>query len=118
MNIVILIGKLGGDPELKHLPDGTACCKFSMAVTKKWKDKKGQKQQKVVWARIVAWRHLAEICAKYLVKGQEVGIQGELNDVSWEKDGVKHHAFEIIADKMKMMATPAKSDSADDDLPF
>jgi single-strand DNA-binding protein len=117
LNIVIIQGKLGKDPELRYTPGGDAVCKFSVAVSEKYKDKSGQKKEKVYWARVVAWRKLAEICNQYLVKGQECIIQGKLQDASWEKDGVKHQAVEIMATAMNFSG-PAPAKTNEEDIPF
>jgi single-strand DNA-binding protein len=117
MNSVVVQGKLGKDPEIRYTPNGSAVCKFSLAVTEKYTDASGTKQEKVLWANVVAWKKLAEICAKYLVKGQECLIRGKLSDASWEKDGVKHKNFEIVAAEM-FFCGPAPSKSDEDDMPF
>ncbi len=66
VNKLILIGNLGGDPELKHTPSGQSVCQFSLATNETWKDKAGTKQERVEWTTIVAWGALGENCAKYL----------------------------------------------------
>jgi single-strand DNA-binding protein len=111
MNLVIIKGKLGKDPELRTTPAGDAVCKFSLALSEKYKDKAGNKKEVVFWANVVSWRKLAEICARYLVKGQECIIVGKLSDASWEKDGVKHRAVEIVASSMEFSGpAPSKID--------
>ena len=118
LNMAVVQGKLGKDPELRYTPGGDAVCKFSLAVTQKYTDKSGNKQEKVFWANIVAWRKLAEICSKYLVKGQECLITGSLSSSEWEKNGVKMRSTEIVAATMNFCGpAPAKSDD-EDDIPF
>ena len=118
INCAIVQGKLGKDPEIRYTPGGDAVCKFSLAVSKKYKDKQGQKKEITFWANIVAWRQLAEICGKYLVKGQECLIRGELSSSEWTKDGVKMRSVEIIASEMHFCG-PAPAKKADDeDIPF
>jgi single-strand DNA-binding protein len=89
VNKVILLGRLGKDPEVKYTQDGTAVARFSIATDDTWKDQSGEKQQRTEWHNVVAWRKLAEICGQYLTKGKQVYIEGKLQDRSWEKDGAK-----------------------------
>ena len=97
VNKVILVGNLGSDPELKHIPSGAALCNFHVATSEKWKDKSGQLQEKVEWHRIVCWEKTAENVAKYLTKGSSVYVEGSLQTRSYEKDGQKHWATDIKA---------------------
>lgn len=103
VNKVILIGNLGRDPEVRFMPNGDAVCNFSIATTESWKDKAGQKQEKVEWHNIVMYRKLAEIAGEYLKKGRPVYIEGRLQTRDWEKDGVKRYTTEIVADSMQML---------------
>jgi single-strand DNA-binding protein len=103
MNRVILIGNLGGDPEVRYTAGGTAVGKFSLATSRKFTGKDGQKQEKTEWHRIVAWAKLAEICGQYLTKGKKVMIEGRIEYGSYEKDGVKHYTTDIIAENMEML---------------
>ena len=97
VNKVILIGRLGGDPELKDL-GSSKVCNFSMATSEKFKDKSGQQQEKTEWHRIVVWGNLAEVCAKYLAKGKQAFVEGKLQTRAWEnKEGVKQYTTEINA---------------------
>lgn len=92
----ILIGNLGSDPEVKFLDSGPVC-NFSLATSKKWTDKQGQKQERTEWHRIVVWGKLAELCGEYLAKGRQVYIEGENITRSWEKDGHKFQTTEVHA---------------------
>ncbi|MEN6468529.1 MAG: single-stranded DNA-binding protein [Smithella sp.] len=104
VNKAILIGRLGKDPEIKYLPDGTMVTNFNLATDEQWKDKNGEKVQKTEWHKIVTYRKLAEICGNYLVKGSLVFIEGKIQTRSWDdKDGVKHYMTEIVAGEMKML---------------
>lgn len=141
MNKVILIGRLGNDPELKYTPNGTAQAQISLATSEKWKDSDGNQKEKTEWHRIVAWRRQAEFVGEWLKKGQLVSIEGKLQTRSWEQDGQKKYMTEIVADTITMLgsraegsggsktggppkdeeAPPAPTDSIDDDdddLPF
>lgn len=75
VNKVILLGRLGQDPELKYTPGGAAVCNFSMATTEAWTDKQGAKQEKTEWHRIVVWGKLAELCNQYLAKGRQAFVE-------------------------------------------
>jgi single-strand DNA-binding protein len=106
VNKVILVGNLGADPEMRYTADGTAVCKFSLATSRKFTGKDGQKQEKTEWHRIVVWRKLAEICGQYLSKGKQVVIEGRIEYGSYEKDGVKHYTTDIVAENMTMLGGP------------
>ena len=104
VNKAVLIGRLGKDPEIKYLPDGTMVTNFNLATDEQWKDKNGEKVQKTEWHKIVTYRKLAEICGNYLVKGSLVFIEGKIQTRSWDdKEGVKHYMTEIVASEMKML---------------
>jgi single-strand DNA-binding protein len=104
LNKVMLIGNLGGDPELRYTSSGVAVANFNIATSMKWTDPDGNAQEKTEWHTIVAWRKLAEICGEYLKKGRRVYIEGRLQTRSWDdKNGVKHWKTEIIADDMIML---------------
>lgn len=97
VNKVILLGRLGSDPEIKFTTSGQGVCNFSLATSERWKDKQGQPQERTEWHRVVAWGKLAELCAEYLAKGRQVYIEGSLQTREWEKDGVKRYTTEIKA---------------------
>jgi single-strand DNA-binding protein len=104
INKVILVGRLGRDPEMKYFQSGDAVCNFSIATSDTWKDKdSGEKKEKTEWHRIVTYRKLAETCGKYLSKGSLVFIEGKLQTRSWEKDGVTRYTTEIEALNMQML---------------
>ncbi len=105
VNKVILVGRLGQDPEVRYTPSGVAVANFSLATSEEWTDKNsGEKQERTEWHRIVAWRRLGEICGEYLRKGSQVYIEGKLQTRSWEdRDGNKRYTTEIIANQMQML---------------
>ncbi len=106
VNKVILIGRLGKDPEVKYTQGGTAVARFSLATDEMWKDQSGEKQQKTEWHNIVAWDKLADICGQYLSKGRQVYIEGRLQTRAWEdKEGNKRYTTEIRADNMVMLGS-------------
>ena len=113
MNKVILIGRLGNDPELKYTPNGTAQAQISLATSEKWKDSDGNQKEKTEWHRIIAWRRQAEFVGEWLKKGQLVSIEGKLQTRSWEQDGQKKYMTEIIADNITMLGSRAEGGGGD-----
>lgn len=105
INKVILVGRLGKDPEIRSTPGGQTVAKFTMATDEKFTDKSGEKQERTEWHNIVAWARLAEICGQYLRKGSLVYIEGSIRTDSWEdkESGQKRYRTEIIAREMKML---------------
>ena len=105
INKVILVGRLGKDPEIRSTPSGDTLAKFTIATDEKYTDRSGAKQERTEWHNIIAWRKLAEICGQYLKKGKLVYIEGSLRTDSWEdkESGQKKYRTEIIADTMKML---------------
>ncbi|HNS55334.1 MAG TPA: single-stranded DNA-binding protein, partial [Syntrophales bacterium] len=104
VNKVILIGRLGADPEVRYTQDGTMVTTLRIATDESWKDKSGEKVQKTEWHRVVTFRKLAEICGSYLSKGRLVFIEGKLQTRSWEdKEGQKRYMTEIVASNMQML---------------
>jgi single-strand DNA-binding protein len=105
VNKVILVGRLGKDPELRSIPSGTSVVKFSLATDERFTDKAGEKQERTEWHNIVAWGKLAEICGQYLRKGKLVYIEGSIRTDSWDdkESGQKKYRTEIIANTMQML---------------
>ena len=104
VNKVILIGRLGRDPEMRFTPAGKAVTNFTMATSETWKDDSGERQERTEWHRIVIWGKLAETAAKYLSKGSQVYIEGRLQTREWtDKDGQKRYTTEIVANQMTML---------------
>ena len=141
VNKVIIIGRLGRDPEVRYTPDGTAVANFSVATSDEWRDKEsGEKKERTEWHRIVAWRRLGEICGEYLAKGRQVYVEGKLQTRSWEQDGVTRYSTEIVASDVQFIGgrddnaggrrqgggrtpdqgypEPPMPDTQDDDIPF
>ena len=112
VNKVILLGRLGQDPELKYTPSGSAVCNFSLATSENWMDKSGQKQERTEWHRIVVWGKLAELCNQYLSKGRQAYLEGRLQTRSWEdKTGQKRYTTEINAATVQFIGGPSNSPS-------
>ena len=112
VNKVTLIGNLGRDPELRHMPNGTAVCAVSIATSRNWKDKtSGERQEETEWHRVVFYDKLAEIAGQYLKKGKPVYIDGRLKTRKWtDKDGVEKYTTEIIANEMTMLSDRRPAD--------
>ena len=105
VNKVILIGRLGKDPEMRFTPGGRAVTNFSMATNEYWTDQNGERQERTEWHRIVTWGKLAENCAKLLGKGKQVYIEGRLQTRSWDdRDGNKRYTTEIVANAMQILS--------------
>jgi single-strand DNA-binding protein len=142
INKVILIGRLGKDPEVRAFEGGTKKASFTLATSEIYKDKEGKKVEQTEWHNIVCWRSLAEIAEKYLTKGKQIYLEGRLRTRSWEDNGVKKYVTEIEATTFTMLGTKqeegdkqtavkvvnapqaepspiqAESDYISDDLPF
>ncbi len=111
VNKVILMGRLGANPELKYTPGGAAVCNFSMATEEKWKDKGGEQQTRTEWHKIVVWGKLAEICGKYLEKGSMAFIEGSVHTRQWQdKEGQTRYTTEVNAREMRMVGNRPRSD--------
>ncbi len=131
VNKVILIGRLGADPEIRYTPSGTAVANFRIATNERWINKQGEKQERTEWHRIVAWGKLGEFCGQYLTKGKQVYIEGRLRTRSWEdKDGNKRSTTEIFAERLQFVGPPEEATPreeaptlagevpVDEDIPF
>ncbi len=105
VNKVILIGNLGADPELKYTPSSRPLCNLRIATTDVYKDKSGQKQEKTEWHRVTVWGDQAENCNKYLAKGRSVYVEGRLQTRTYDKDGQKHYATDIVADRVVFLGS-------------
>ena len=102
LNKVILIGRLGKDPELRYTPNGVAVCNFSLAVERSFKNQNGERE--VDWIDIVVWRKQAENCANYLAKGSQVAVEGRLQVRSYETDeGQRRRVAEVVANNIQFL---------------
>jgi len=113
VNKVILLGRLGKDPEVRNLENGNQVANFSIATSEYSKDKSGNKKESTEWHNIVLWGKVAEIASKYLKKGNQVLVEGKIKTRSWEKDGVTRYVTEIMGDNITLLG--GKGDS---ELPF
>ncbi len=110
VNKVIIVGRLGSDPELKHTATNQTVTRFSVATSEQWKDKTtGQAQERTEWHRIVVWGKLAEICGQHLAKGRQVFVEGRLQTRSWEdQQGQKKYSTEIVANTVQFLGAPGE----------
>src|SRR5258705_8588185 len=140
VNKVILLGRLGKDPEARTLESGAMVVNFTIATSEVYKDRvTGERKEITDWHNVVLWRGLAETASKYLHKGDQVYIEGKMRTRSWEKDNVTRYTTEVIGDSMTLLGgkqgggnleksatqpagqpeySKASTDSATDDLPF
>ena len=105
LNKVMIIGRLGRDPEMRYTPNGRPVTAFSVAVNRTWVAGDGDRREETEWFNVVAWGNLAEICKQHLRKGQAVYIEGRLQTRGWEDpEGKKHYRTEIVANEMIMLS--------------
>jgi len=114
VNKVILIGRLGKDPETRYMTSGEAVTNATLATSENWKDKSGEKQEKTEWHNLVFYRRLAEIAGEYLKKGSQIYVEGKLQTRKWEKDGATRYTTEVIVNEMTMLG--GKQDSTQGDM--
>jgi len=126
LNKVMIIGRLGRDPEMRYTPSGRPVTTFSVATSRSWNTSEGEKRVETEWFNVVAWGNLAEICKQYLTKGQLVYIEGRLQTRNWDdSEGHKHTSVEIVANEMIMLGerkesegTPDSTEAEEDEFPF
>ncbi len=104
INKVIIVGRLGQDPEMKAVGQGSTVTRLSVATSESWNDKNGQKQERTEWHRVTVWGKLAELCGKYLAKGRMVYVEGKLQTRSWEDNGQKKYATDIVASTVQFLS--------------
>ncbi|MDX1645335.1 MAG: single-stranded DNA-binding protein [Thermoanaerobaculia bacterium] len=136
VNKVILIGNLGRDPEVRSTPSGQSVANFTLATSRRWRDRDGNQQEQTEWHRIVCWGRQAEIAGQYLTKGRQIYVEGRLQTRSWDdkQTGEKKYMTEVICDNFQMLGRrddydssstydqtagdSAPSEPVDDDIPF
>jgi single-strand DNA-binding protein len=123
----MIIGNLGRDPEMRYTPSGKPVTTFSVATSRTWNTSDGEKRVETEWFNVVAWSNLAEICKQFLIKGQQVYIEGRLQTRHWDdQEGNKHTSVEIVANEMIILGerresgeTSAEAESVDEEeYPF
>ncbi len=105
VNKVILVGRLGKDPETRYMTNGEAVTNATLATSENWKDKSGEKQEKTEWHNLVFYRRLAEVAGEYLKKGSQVYIEGKIQTRKWQdkETGKDRYTTEIIVNEMQML---------------
>ena len=118
LNKVMIIGNLTRDPEVRNTPSGQSVASFAVATNLIWTDQSGQRQEKVEFHNVVAWRRLADICGQYLKKGAKVYIEGRLQTTDWTgQDGVKRYRTEIVTENMIMLDRVGTAPAATPGMP-
>lgn len=117
VNKVILVGRLGKDPEVRNLDNGATVANFSVATSESYKDRNtGEKKEITEWHNVVLWRGLAEVAQRYLHKGDMIYVEGKLRTRSWEKDGITRYTTEVVGDNMTMLSTRSGSSSQSNEM--
>ena len=108
INKVILVGRLGADPEKKQTQTGQTVTRLNLATSESWVNREGERQEKTEWHRIVIWGKLAETCAQHLNKGRQIYVEGRLQTRSWETEkGEKRFSTEVVANQVLFLAAGA-----------
>lgn len=127
LNKVMIIGRVGRDPEMRYTPSGRPVTTFSLATSRSWNTADGGKRTETEWFNVVAWSNLAEICKQFLVKDRLIYVEGRLQTRHWEDpEGNKHSSIEIVANEMIMLderregnhTGEAFDEVSDDEYPF
>jgi single-strand DNA-binding protein len=127
LNKVMIIGRLGRDPEMRYTPSGRPVTTFSVATSRTWNTSDGERRTETEWFNVVAWGSLAEICKQYLTKNRLIYVEGRLQSRHWEDaDGNKHYSTEIVANEMIMLdekreannESPDEETVEEDEYPF
>lgn len=111
VNKVILVGRLGKDPEVRYTADQRPICNLALATSRRWRDKNGETQEQTEWHNISMFGKLAEIGNEYLKKGSQIYVEGRLQTNKSEKDGQTRYFTQIIADQMNMLGSKENSSS-------
>ena len=116
LNKVMIIGRLGRDPEMRYTPSGRPVTTFNVATTRTWNSSDGERHSETEWFNVVAWGSLAEICKQHLVKNQQVYIEGRLQTRKWEDNsGNKRSSTEIVANEMIIIGDRLENNSSDNE---
>lgn len=117
LNKVMLIGNVGKDPEVTTLENGSKVAKFTLATSERYTDKSGQKQERTEWHNIVAWGPQADVIEKYVTKGKQLYIEGQIRSRSWEQEGVKRYATDINLSSFVFVGSNKEAGSAPSPAP-
>ena len=115
LNKIMVIGRLGRDPEMRYTPSGRPVTSFTVATSRSWNTSEGERRVETEWFNVVAWGNLAEICKQHLTKGQQVYIEGRLQTRNWDDaEGNKHTSVEIVANEMIMLSERREAEGTSD----
>ena len=118
VNKVILIGRLGADPEVRYTPGGATVANFNLATNRVWKDKEGNSKEDTTWHRVVVWNKLADIAKEYVKKGNRVYIEGRIQNRSWEdQNGQTRYITEVVANQLQMLESAGAREETVTDEP-
>lgn len=110
LNKVMVIGRLGSEPEVRYTQSGQAVCSFRVATDSRWTNKAGEKQEKTEWHRVTAWGKLGELVVQYVGKGSQVYVEGRLETSEYtDKDGVKRYSTAIVANEVEFLGPRRES---------
>lgn len=116
VNKVLLIGRLGADPEMKSVTSGQNVTRFNVATSENWTDKSGQRQERTEWHKVVVWGKLAENCARHLSKGRQVFVEGRLQTRQWDDpQGNKRYTTEVVAQNVQFLGSQGERTSVSQD---
>jgi single-strand DNA-binding protein len=126
LNKIMIIGRLGRDPEMRYTPSGRPVTSFTVATSRMWNTSEGERRVETEWFNVVAWSNLAEICKQHLSKGQQVYIEGRLQTRNWDdSEGNKHTSIEIVANEMIILSERREAEGSseaesieEDEFPF
>ena len=119
VNKVILVGNVGGDPDVRYMPNGNAATTLSIATSESWKDKQtGEKQERTEWHRVICYARLGEIAGQYIRKGSKIYVEGSLRTRKWQdQQGQDKYMTEIIASEMQMLDSKGGPNSSFNEAP-
>lgn len=118
LNKVMIIGRLGRDPEMRFTANGQPVASFNVATTRGWTNNEGERREETEWFHVVAWGGLAELCKKRLHKGSQVYVEGRLQTRSWEDtDGQRHYRTELVTQELIFLDTYEGPDTTEEELP-
>lgn len=119
LNKVMIIGRLGRDPEMRYTPSGRPVTSFSVATSRTWTSAEGERREETEWFNVVAWGNLAEICKTHLAKNQQVYVEGRLQTRGWEDEtGKKHFRTELVANEMILLGDRRRDQTSVDDVDY
>ena len=118
LNKVMLIGRLGADPEMRYTANGQAVTTFNLAVNRNWTSRDGERREDTEWVTVVCWEKLAETVSQYLQKGRQAFVEGRLQTRNWEgQDGVKRYKTEVVATTVQFLDRAEAAPNFDEGTP-